>query len=202
MIYYLGMIGIAAFSITGVIAADKRGMDILSIIMLGLVTALGGGTLRDIILDSNPIFWIADLSYLWVSICATVVAFFFARYVNHIQRLLLFIDAFGLALFAVLATEKTIQLGFSYTVAVLMGAVTGIAGGMLRDVLTDRVPVLFGREFYATPALLGVTLFSILHCYFPLNEYGRLLSICVIFIIRAAAIQWGLYYPKWLIFGK
>lgn len=162
MFYYLGLIGIAAFSVTGVIAAGKKDMDIFSIVLLGVVTALGGGTLRDLLLDVNPVFWIGDLSYLWVSLLASVLTFFLIRYVTHVYRLLLFVDAFGLALFTVLATEKTIGLGFSAPVAVLMGLITGIAGGMIRDVLTGRMPLLLGKEFYATPALLGAIVFSVL----------------------------------------
>ena len=200
MIYSLGLIGIAAFAITGVMAAGKKGMDILSITLLGVVTALGGGTLRDIILDTNPIFWVDDLFYLWVSVSASIMAFFLVRFVNHILHLLLFIDAFGLSLFTILATEKTLMLGFSNPVAVLMGVVTGIAGGMIRDILTGRMPLLLGKEFYATPALLGAVVFTILYYHFPLHGLNRLYAIGVIFILRASAIQWGLYYPKWLMY--
>ncbi len=202
MIYYLGLIGIAAFSITGVIAAGKKDMDIFSIVLLGMVTALGGGTVRDILLDVNPVFWIADLSYLWVSLLASVLTFFLIRYVTHVLRLLLFVDAFGLALFTILATEKTIDFGFSAPVAVLMGLITGIAGGMIRDVLTGRMPLLLGKEFYATPALLGAIIFPVLSYYFPLHDLNRLYAIGIIFIIRASAIQWGLYYPRWLTYRK
>ena len=201
MIYYLGLIGIAAFSITGVIAAGKKDMDIFSIVLLGVVTALGGGTLRDMIIDVSPVFWIADLSYLWISILASVLTFFLIRYVNQVLRLLLFIDGFGLSLFTVLATEKTMTLGFSAPVAVLMGVITGIAGGMIRDILTGRMPLLLGKEFYATPALLGAVVFTILSYLFPLHDFNRLYAIGVIFILRASAIQWGLYYPRWLIYG-
>lgn len=202
MIYYLGLIGIAAFSATGVIAAGKKDMDILSIVLLGVVTALGGGTLRDIILDAHPVFWVADLYYLWVSTIAAVLTFFLIRYVNHVLRLLLFIDAFGLSLFTVLATEKTIGLGFSKPVAVLMGLITGITGGMIRDILTGRMPLLLGREFYATPALLGALFFAIIENYFPLHYFNRLYAIAVVFMLRASAIQWGLYYPGWLTYRK
>ncbi len=202
MIYTLGLIGIAAFAITGVMAAGKKGMDILSITLLGVVTALGGGTLRDIILDANPIFWIADLFYLWVSISASIMTFFLVRFVNQFLHLLLFIDAFGLSLFTILATEKTLMLGFSNPVAVLMGVVTGIAGGMIRDILTGRMPLLLGKEFYATPALLGAVLFVFLYHHFPMSESNRLYAIGVVFILRASAIQWGLYYPKWLMYRE
>lgn len=201
-IYSLGLIGIAAFAITGVMAAGKKGMDILSITLLGVVTALGGGTLRDIILDTNPIFWVADLFYLWVSVSASIMTFFLVRFVSNVLHLLLFIDAFGLSLFTILATEKTLMLGFSNPVAVLMGVVTGIAGGMLRDILTGRMPLLLGKEFYATPALLGAVVFTILYDHFPMHELNRLYAIGVIFILRASAIQWGLYYPKWLMYRE
>ena len=113
MIYLLGLVGIAAFAITGVIAAGQKGMDIFSITLLGVVTALGGGTLRDIILDTSPIFWVADISYLWVSGSASILTFFLVRYVKHVLHLLLFIDAFGLSLFTILATENTLVVASS-----------------------------------------------------------------------------------------
>lgn len=201
MVYYLGMIGIAAFSITGVLAAGKKDMDIFSIVLLGVVTALGGGTMRDLVIDANPIFWIADLSYLWVSVGAALAAFFLVRFTRYLMRLLLFIDALGLSLFTILAAEKTISLGFSNTTAILMGLTTGIAGGMIRDILTGRMPLLMGREFYATPALLGATLFAVLVHFFPAHEFNRIYAIVLIFVIRSAAIQWGIYYPAWLTYG-
>lgn len=202
MVYYLGLMGIAAFSMTGVIAAGKKDMDIFSIVLLGVVTALGGGTLRDIIIDSNPIFWIGDLSYLWVSLAAAVIAFFLIKFVKPLLPLLLYIDALGLSMFTILATEKTIVLGFSWPVGILMGITTGIAGGMIRDILTGRMPLLLGREFYATPALLGASLFVALIYWLPDHEFNRIYAIVVVFIVRAGAIQWGIYYPKWLIYGE
>ena len=202
MIYYLGLIGIAAFSITGVIAAGRKGMDIFSIVLLGVVTALGGGTLRDIILDVTPVFWINDLFYLWVSVGASLLTFFLVRRISHVMRFLLFLDAFGLALFTVLAAEKTLNMGLPLVVAVLMGLITGIAGGMIRDILTGRMPLMLGKEFYATPALIGAILFVVLIYFFPEHEFNRLYAIGLIFLLRGAAIQWGLYYPRWLLYSE
>ena len=202
MIYYLGLIGIAAFSITGVIAAGRKGMDIFSIVLLGVVTALGGGTLRDIIIDVNPVFWIADLYYLWVAVFASIITFFLVRHINNVYRFLLFVDAFGLSLFTILATEKTLLLGFSKPIAILMGIITGAAGGMLRDILTGRMPLILGKEFYATPALLGALVFILLGSFFPLHDFNRVYAITIIFLLRASAIQWGLYYPQWLIYSE
>ena len=202
MTYYLGLIAIAAMSITGVIAAGKKGMDIISIVLLGVVTAIGGGTLRDIMLDTNPIFWIADLSYLWTAIGAAIFAFFLVPHVKQVKLLLLYSDAFGLALFGILATEHTLNLGYSPPVAVLMGIITGIAGGILRDILTIRMPLLTSREFYITPVLLGGTIYVVLDAWLPGMPYSRLISISVIFIFRASAILWGLYYPNWLMYKR
>lgn len=202
MIYYLGMIGIAAFAITGVIAAGKKGMDIFSIVLLGVVTALGGGTVRDIIINAYPIYWINDLLYLWVAAGASVLAFFAIRLVNQIYKLLIYIDAFGLSLFTILATERCITLGIPEPAAVLMGVTTGVAGGMIRDMFTGRMPLLLGKEFYGTPALMGAVFFVVLTRFFPEHEFNRLYAMAAIFLLRAGGIQWGLYYPSWLTYQK
>lgn len=201
MLYYLGLLGMTAFAVTGVIAAGKRDMDLFSIVLLGVVTALGGGTLRDAILDAHPVFWINDLTYLWVSVFAAITTFFCVRYISRLITLFIYIDAFGLALFTILAMEKTVGLGFNNSIAVIMGLITGISGGMIRDILTGRMPLLLGREFYATPALLGAVFFIGLNHYFPDHDYNRLYGIGMIFLLRFCAIRWGLYYPSWLMYG-
>ena len=97
--------------------------------------------------------------------------------------------------------EKTSSLGYGDTIAVIMGLVTGVTGGMVRDVLTGRMPLLLGKDFYATPALLGAIMLLVLNHYFPTHEYNKLYAISVIISLRVFAIQWGLYYPKWLTYG-
>lgn len=198
MLYYLGLLGMAAFSITGVIAAGKKDMDLFSIVLLGVVTAIGGGTLRDIILDTSPVFWIGDLSYLWVSLVASVIAFFCVGIITRLYPLFLYLDAFGLALFTIVAAENTLNLGFSNTIAVAMGLITGITGGMLRDVLTGKMPLLLCKEFYATPALVGAICFVSLQHIFPAHDYIKLYCVAIIFVLRFLAIHYGLYYPSWL----
>lgn len=201
MVYYFGMVGIVAFAVTGVIAAGKRNMDLFSIVLLGVVTALGGGTLRDIILDAHPVFWVADLTYLWVSVFAAIATFFFVRLVSRLLSIFIYLDTFGMALFTILAMEKTINLGHGYTVAVLMGLITGISGGMLRDILTGRMPLVMGREFYATPALFGAICFVCLDHFLPELNYSWLCAVLVIILFRILAIHWDLYYPGWLTYN-
>lgn len=203
MLYYLGLLGIIAFSVTGVIAAGKKDMDLFSIVLLGVVTALGGGTLRDIILDIHPIFWVADLTYIWVPVIAAIATFFCVRLVARLLNLFIYLDAFGLALFTILSMEKILDLGYGNTIALLMGLITGITGGMLRDILTGRMPLVLGREFYATPALVGASVFGVLNNYLPNHSYNGLYGVSAIFILRIFAIHWELYYPSWLTYeGK
>jgi uncharacterized membrane protein YeiH len=142
LLYYLGLLGMTAFSVTGVLAAGKKDMDLFSIVLLGVVTAVGGGTLRDIILNAHPIYWVADLTYLWVSAIAAIATFFCVRIFSRLLKLFEYIDALGLALFVILAIEKTSSLGYGNTIAVLMGLITGITGGMVRDILTSRMPLV------------------------------------------------------------
>lgn len=198
MLYYMEMVGVAAFAVSGVMAAGKKDMDLFSVVLLGMITALGGGTIRDVVIDVSPVFWIGDLAYFWVALAASVVTFFLIRLITPLFRLLTYLDAFGLALFTVLATEKTIAMGFARPVAVLMGLSTGIAGGMIRDVLTQRQTLLLSREFYATPALLGGILFATLDYLFPGHPYHQIWGALLIVILRGAGIQWGLYFPRWL----
>jgi len=202
LLYILGMIGIAAFAITGVISSGKRDMDLFSIVLLGMVTSLGGGTIRDTILDVETVYWVRDTSYLWVAFLSSIFAFFAVRIINDRQKVFHYADAFGLALFTVVATDSVMRLGFSPTIAVTMGVTTGVAGGIIRDVVSIRPPMVLGREFYATPAFIGSVLFVILQKNIPSHEYNSIYAVALIFILRLFAMHKGLYYPSWLLYKK
>lgn len=202
LLYILGMVGIAAFAITGVISAGKRNMDLFSIVLLGMVASLGGGTIRDVVLRMDSVYWVADTSYLWVAFVSSVFAFFGVRVIENRQRVFHYADSFGLALFTVVATERVLSLSFSPIIAITMGVVTGVAGGMIRDILSDRTPLILGKEFYATPAFIGALLMVVLEQNIPWHEYNSIYAALLIFILRILAIHKGLYYPSWLLFKK
>ncbi|REG81340.1 trimeric intracellular cation channel family protein [Marinomonas pollencensis] len=202
LLYILGMIGIAAFAITGVISSGKRDMDLFSIVLLGMVTSLGGGTIRDTILGVEDVYWVKDTSYLWVAFLSSLFAFFAVRIINDRQRVFHYADAFGLALFTVVATERVLDLGFSPTIAITMGVTTGVAGGIIRDLVSNRPPMVLGREFYATPAFIGAVLLVLLQKNIPSHEYNSIYAVALIFILRLFAIHKGLYYPSWLLYKK
>ena len=157
-LYELQMIGTAVFSVTGVLAVNRRGLDAFGGIVLGTVTSLGGGTIRDVVIRS-PVFWLVDTNYLLVAVVASLVAFFTSRQFKTTYTLLLYLDALGAAMFAIQATDKVLALQFAPPIAVAMGVLTGIGGGLLRDLLAGRQTLLMSREIYATPILLGCLLY-------------------------------------------
>jgi uncharacterized membrane protein YeiH len=185
------------FAVTGVLAVNRRGLDAFGAVVLGIVTALGGGTVRDVVLNV-PVFWLQDLSYVWVAIAAGLVTFFADRTVRSTYTLLLYLDALGAALFGVQATEKVLTLQHGATVAVMMGILTSIGGGLVRDILAGRPTLLMSREIYATPILIGCSLSVVLWPYKTDHRVLTVLAIAVIFAIRASAIHWRIMMPRWL----
>lgn len=199
--YWIGIAGTVAFAVTAVLAVAPRGIDIFGVLVMGVITAIGGGTLRDVIIDA-PVFWGVDLTYVWVAIAASFAAFFahslFTK--KEVYSVMLYLDALGVALFGVQATAKVWDLGFGLPLApVLLGVVTAIGGGLIRDVLAGRQNLLMNRELYAIPVLIGCAAFALVLKYLP--EYhlaGEFACGLGIFLFRAAAIHWKLSVPDWL----
>jgi uncharacterized membrane protein YeiH len=182
------------FAISGVLSAARQRLDIFSVVVVGLLTAIGGGTLRDVILDV-PVFWLLDLTAFWVALGASFVTFLGIRFILKLPpRLLAYLDAMGVALFSVQAIDKTLSLGHPAAVAVVMGLITSIAGGILRDVVTHRPTMLLSRELYATPIVFGGTLYVLLLRVMP-SPLGRVVAMGLIFGVRAVAIRWQLFLP-------
>lgn len=194
----LTVLAIITLAISGVTQAARHQMDFFGALVLALVCALGGGTLRDMMIGATPVFWLVDLSYLWIILPSTFVAIFLVARIpaGHgiRQRLLDVADAAGLALFAILGTQKALQYGISAPAAVVMGVVTGIAGGMIRDVLTLTTPVVMRGEVYAVAAISGAVVYVLLRLALP-EITAILIGMSVIFLLRLAAIFWNLKVP-------
>ena len=155
LLYWVGMAAVAVNALTGVLDAGRKKMDLVGVIMVGSATALGGGTVRDVLLD-RTVFWINDPVYLMVAVITTVVIFFLVRNLHLPPRLFLLPDAIGLALFTVVGTQIALDWQVHWLVATLLGVITGVVGGVLRDVLCNDVPLIFVRgELYASAAWLG-----------------------------------------------
>ena len=195
IIYGLDLFGVAVFAVSGSLAAGRKRMDVFGVIVLGLVTALGGGTLRDTLLDSGPVFWIADPGYLLIAVASSLLTFIAVRVISIPWRGLLISDALGLAVFMAIGTAKALDITNSPSVAVVMGVMTGVAGGMIRDVLSAEVPLILRKEIYATAALCGSLAYVILLPLGLSNISCLILSAAVTLSIRLAAIHWSFSLP-------
>jgi uncharacterized membrane protein YeiH len=196
MRYLLELLGVAVFAVSGVLAAGRKGLDVLGIAVIATVTAIGGGTLRDLLLDRHPIFWIANTTHLWVILGATAVTLGYVRFWIATRRALLVADALGLAFFTIAGVQITEQAGYSDLVALLMGTITGVAGGVFRDVLTAEIPLVMrpGR-LYATAAIVGSASYLLLEGLHVPADVAALAGMGVIAGLRLAAILWRLELP-------
>ena len=193
---YLG--GAAIFAATGVLAAARQDMDLLSLVIIGIVTAVGGGTLRDLMLDVQ-VFWIGDPLTVSVAAAAAVLTFFLELRARVAERVLLYLDGIATAMFAILAAEKTLLLGHDPAIALVMGVITAIGGGLLRDVITGHPTVLMRREIYITPVLAGALLHLALRTGTRLpSDTVVVASIVLAAALRVAALRFGWAFPIWL----
>ncbi len=196
MRYALELLGVAVFAVSGVLAAGSKGLDLLGVAVIAVVTAVGGGTLRDLLLDRHPTFWIADTTYLWVILAATVVTLGYVRFWIATRRALLVADALGLAFFTIAGVQIAEQAGVTGLIAVLMGVITGVAGGVVRDVLTREIPLVMrpGR-LYATAAIVGAASYVLLVRWGVMPDAAALVGMSAIAVLRFMAILWRLELP-------
>ena len=194
--YVAELLGIAAFAASGVLSAGRKGMDLVGVAVIAFVTALGGGTLRDVLLDRHPVAWIGDRSFLWVCLAATVATLLWVR--RHVppNRSLLVADALGLALFTIGGTQVAEQMGEGGIVAVLMGVLTGAAGGIMRDVLSAEIPlVLRPGRLYVTAAVAGATLYLAAQAVGVERTVASITGMTLIAALRFVAMRWNVRLP-------
>ena len=195
VLYGIELLAVAACAVSGVLAAGRKEIDLFGVVVVALVAALGGGTLRDVLLGV-PVFWIADQSYLLGAIAAGLLTFIAARLLRLPRDFFVILDAAGLALFAVLGASKALALGVPWLVASLMGVVTGVFGGVLRDVLCNEVPLVFGGELYATAAWAGTLVFLLLAALAVDPAWASLAAIEMIFTVRVVALRCKIGLPR------
>lgn len=201
-LYWLDLFGIAVFAFSGALMAGRYKLDPFGVVVLSSVTAIGGGTIRDVIMQV-PVFWLHNPIYLYIILITAVLTIIFVRCPRRIpKRFLLVADAFGLALFAVVGAEKALNLGLPIPVAIIMGMITGVAGGMLRDVLCNVIPLILRKEIYATAAILGSALFAILQSYSVAEHISIMVAVFSALSLRLAAIYWRVSLPAFQILEK
>jgi len=195
LLFFAGLAGIAVFAISGALAAAEKELDILGFILFATVTGIGGGTVRDLILGVE-VAWVASPIDLKTCIAAAILTYFAAGQIIRRQRLLVWMDAMGLALFSVLGTAKAYHLGADPLVAIAMGMITPTFGSIIRDILLDRQPVLLQPEIYVTAAISGSVSYLLFITLLEQPNLSILLAVSTAFMVRAAAIIWDLRLPK------
>jgi len=188
--------GVVVFAISGALAAGRRSMDIFGVLVIGFITALGGGTLRDLLLGIHPISWIGNPMYLCLVACAVIATLLGGRISHRFdERLFIVSDAFGLAVFTVIGVQVALQQAFmTAPIAIIMGILTGTGGGAIRDIICNDVPSILKREIYATASASGGICYCLLN-YFDVNALiNTLISILCVLTIRLVAVRsrWAL----------
>ena len=194
----LDLIGIFVFAVTGALVAVRKNLDLFAALVLGGVTGLGGGFVRDVLIGATPPAALDDWRYLLVPVAAGLLTFAFHPTIGRLERLVTLLDAFGLALFCVTGALKAVDYGLGPVPAALLGMVTGIGGGILRDVLAGRVPVIFEGALYATPALAGAAVAVLLdRAGLPLGVVAAAgFSVCLGWRMLALVRGWQAPLPK------
>ncbi|MBT8326803.1 MAG: trimeric intracellular cation channel family protein [Bacteroidia bacterium] len=192
-IYILNLAGVLVFAISGVLTAIDNDFDVVGASVIGFITALGGGTLRDLLIGETPVGWMLDTNYLWTVMAAVALSYLFKTRIIKLRKGMFLFDSMGLGLFAILGVQKTIAVGLDPVIAILMGMVSAVFGGVLRDVLSNIVPLIFRKEIYATACLIGGLVFLILQTFSKALYINMGVAMFVVFIIRYLAVK-----KKWV----
>jgi len=195
ILYWLDLCGVAVFAISGALAAGHKKLDMLGVIVIAALTAIGGGTLRDVLLARHPIFWIADTTYLVVIIAAALFTWAYVHLRPPPRNALLVADALGLSLFSLAGAQIAEGANLPALIVVVMGTMTGVAGGVLRDVLTAEIPLILRRDIYATAAITGIALYLVLESFGVGRDWAFGLGMVAVVVLRLLAVLWGLKLP-------
>jgi len=194
--YPLELIGTFFFAVSGALAIQNKEGDWFSAGFTGFITAIGGGSLRDVLLGSYPLTWIADIHFLYAIFGGVITAIIFFRVIIKLRKTFLLFDTLGISFFTILGVEKAIALGVRPEIAAIMGMFTAVMGGVMRDTLTNELPVIFRKEIYATACLIGAILYLILDLQTSLDRnYNLIISISVIILIRLLSVKYKLALP-------
>ena len=196
VIYVLDILGTFAFAISGALVALDKKFDIFGVIIIAFVTAVGGGMLRDVLINAHPINWIGDLNYLYIIFSAVLFTFLFKSKIAYLSKTMFLFDTIGISVFTLLGLQKGLSYDLHPIIAIIMGMISAVFGGVLRDVLTAKIPLIFEKEVYASACLAGGISYLILN-YFKVDEnINFIVSAIVIASIRGIAVKFHLELPK------
>lgn len=198
VLYWIDLFGVAVFAMAGAIEAARNRFDLFGVLVLSFVSALGGGTLRDLLLNVSPLAWIGDLTLAYVALVSGFAMFLLAKFIRVPFQMMLYADAIGLAAFTVSGTQAAIALELPGLIVIMMGMSSGIFGGIIRDIMANEIPLIFRRDVYATASLTGaIWVYYAQKFGMPMN-LAALTGLNIVIIIRFAAIKWRLSLPAFL----
>ena len=197
MFYFtIDILGTIAFAISGVLVAMEKKLDLFGVFIIAFVTAVGGGTLRDMLIGNTPVVWMRDYTYVVVIFASVVLAVLFANQLKYLRRTLFLFDTIGIGLFTMLGIEKGLSTDLLPIMCIALGTITACFGGVIRDILCNEIPIIFRKEIYATACIIGGA------CYFALvllpfdGAYAYIGAIVIIIAIRIWAVKFGVTLPK------
>ena len=195
MFYTIDILGTIAFAISGVLVAMSKKMDLFGILIIGFVTAIGGGTLRDLLIGETPVNWMQDITFTYVIIASAVFAMVFKNKINYLRTSLFLFDTIGIALYTLIGIEKGINVNLHPVICVALGTITASFGGVIRDVLCNEIPVIFRKEIYATACVLGGVTYFLLSELPIKNDYVFVIAGVVVIVIRLLAVKFKIALP-------
>lgn len=193
-LYVLDLLGTFVFAISGLLTAAEKRFDLFGAAVISLVTALGGGTIRDVLIGCHPVGWMTDLNYLYAVLAGIALAWLFKKHIERLRRTLFLFDTIGIGIFTIVGLQKTLGFDVAPVIAVIMGTTSAVFGGVVRDILTGEIPLIFRKEIYATACLLGGLLYLFLSSFPGSAEWAVSITIGFIIIIRLLAVRlhWSL----------
>ena len=195
VIEYISVVGAFAFAVSGALTAITKRFDAFGVFIIAFATAVGGGSLRDVIVNANAVFWLIQPEYIYFIIGGTLFAILFRNKLNYLRRTLLLFDTLGLALFTIIGVQIGVQNELSGISCVALGTITGSFGGVLRDILVNDVPLIFRKEIYATISILGGSVYYFMHLMNFDLTYLQLIPIGLIIILRFIVVHYKISFP-------
>jgi len=196
LIYTLDILGTFAFAISGALVASDKNFDLFGVLIIAFVTAVGGGMLRDVLINAHPINWMGDLNYVWTILAAVITTILFKSKILPLSKTMFLFDSIGLGVFTLLGLQKALAFGLDPSIALIMGMISAVFGGVLRDVLTNKVPLIFEKEIYASACLVGGITYLTLDFLGLKEEINFIFAASIIFAIRLIAVKFHLQLPK------
>ena len=192
----LDLLGTIAFAISGALSAMNRRLDLFGIFIIAFVTAIGGGTLRDVLIGSTPVNWMENIIYIYLIGVVTILSIIFRNKLNYLKKSLFLFDTIGLGVFTITGVEMGVQNDLNPIISIALGAMTGTFGGVIRDILCNEIPVIFRKEIYATACILGALAFVILDAFHVNTDVIYILTSLTVISIRLVVVKYHISLPS------